>query len=45
MLKTAAGRCSEAVENAALPADIAIFVAAVADWRPATNARAKNQKG
>ena len=31
--------------DAALPADIAIFVAAVADWRPATNADEKIKKG
>lgn len=34
----------QAVEQA-LPADIAIFVAAVADWRPATNADEKIKKG
>ncbi len=31
--------------DAALPADIAIFVAAVADWRPASNADEKIKKG
>ena len=31
--------------DASLPADIAIFVAAVADWRPATNADEKIKKG
>ena len=39
---------AEAMKNAvdaALPADIAIFVAAVADWRPATNADDKIKKG
>jgi len=30
--------------NAALPADVAVFVAAVADWRPETAARAKIKK-
>jgi phosphopantothenoylcysteine decarboxylase/phosphopantothenate--cysteine ligase len=34
----------QAVEQA-LPADIAIFVAAVADWRPANNANEKIKKG
>jgi phosphopantothenoylcysteine decarboxylase/phosphopantothenate--cysteine ligase len=30
--------------NAALPADVAVFVAAVADWRPETAAKAKIKK-
>ncbi len=39
-----AAEMQEAVEQE-LPADIAVFVAAVADWRPATNADEKIKKG